>query len=215
MDDKFLINSWRECPINTYFELLHISEDKELDELTKNVKILSILSGLDEDTIWKQNINKTKLMFEKIAWIKDFSFNTKAKFNKLKLGGEKYVVEGDITKFTTAQYIDFQQFYAQKDNEKYFGNILATMIIPKGKEYADGYDVAELAEKLKEEIDIVTANEIVFFSVRKLVNLIAATQIFCKLTMKKLKKKLSKEDYQKLEMVMDEQLSTLINGLQL
>lgn len=210
---EFELKSWRDVSIDTYYDICDILKDESLTESEKNIQILSLATGIDPDTIYNLDIMTVKNALDKLAWLNDFELDKKIKFDKIKLAGEKYIVDADLTHFTTAQYIDFQTLWAKKDLRKYYGNILACFIIPKGHKYADDYDVNALATKLRQEIDILTANEIVFFYLQNLVNSILASQIYLALQIVKNRRKMTDQQYQALRTQWRQTLKDILAGL--
>lgn len=58
----------------------------------------------------------------------------------IKVNGREYYFDGILGKITTAQYIDFQNYQKNNDEQKSF----SVFIIPKGHKYNDGYDMEQV-----------------------------------------------------------------------
>ena len=58
----------------------------------------------------------------------------------IKVNGREYYFDGLLGKITTAQYIDFQNYQKNNDEQKVF----SVFIIPKGHKYNDGYDMEQV-----------------------------------------------------------------------
>ena len=58
----------------------------------------------------------------------------------IKVNGREYYFDGLLGKITTAQYIDFQNYQKNNDEQKSF----SVFIIPKGHKYNDGYDIEQV-----------------------------------------------------------------------
>ena len=58
----------------------------------------------------------------------------------IKVNGREYYFDGLLGKITTAQYIDFQTYQKNEDEQKTF----SVFIIPKGHKYNDGYDMEQV-----------------------------------------------------------------------
>ena len=58
----------------------------------------------------------------------------------IKVNGRSYYFDGLLGKITTAQYIDFQNYQKNNDEQKSF----SVFIIPKGHKYNDGYDMEQV-----------------------------------------------------------------------
>ena len=99
---------------------------------------------------------------------------------------------------TVAQYVDFQTYWLQRDNMKnIIGNLLAIFIIPKGKKYNEGYDINQVVNDIMNNIDIMTAEEILFFFLSSYLISIKITLNYLNLKMKMIK--IMKKDKEKVE----------------
>ena len=169
--------SWRDVTINKYYELKAALEEAEA-EYEKAVKRIAFVYDMSEDDVWNLDIATFRSYNAETSWMDKFDIDDKIKFKTIELDGVKYNVDTNLQKFTVAQYVDFQTFFPKMKTEpKYMGNVLACFLIPVGKKYADGYDIQKLVETINEHLDIMTANEIVFFflksyliSIRVMVN---------------------------------------------
>lgn len=165
MNIKMKINSWSECSVSDYFRLKSITENEDMEPADKEIAVLSVLSGLSEDELWSLCITDFKELQSKTLWTSSPVIRPldKIRFRNIEMNGEKYTVETDITKFTVAQYIDFQTFWHSKHEERHISSILACFIIPKGMKYAEGYDINKLKDDIMNCLDIQTAYEIMSF----------------------------------------------------
>lgn len=186
---KQKIDSWKTCSINDYYRILDVLEDNTLCEVEKNVALLAIVYGVEEETIWSLNISDLKgympaLLFMEQPFEYDQNFNK----TKLILNGTEYAINPNLQDFNVAQYFDFQSFYQKNDLRKHYGNLLACFIIPKGKKYNEGYDVLALADEFRDTISIVQANEILGFFMRSWQTSIKVSVWYSKHLLKKMKK---------------------------
>lgn len=155
--------SWRDVTINEYFDLVDMI-DEEQEDYSKEVKTIAFVYNMDEDEVWNLSVPEFHRLQAGKAWMGKFEINTNAVFKSIKIGDMKCEINVSLMDFTVAQYIDFQTFWPHRDEMgKYIGNILACFIIPKGMKYNEGYDIQKLAETIRENVDIMTANEIIFF----------------------------------------------------
>jgi hypothetical protein len=160
-------NSWRDVTINEYFDLVDRLEEVT-EEYEKEVVKISFVTGIPESDVWNLQLQEFRNYQSKLTWLNRFEISKDVKFSNITIDGEKYSVDTNLQNFTVSQYIDFQTFYPKrKDNPKVIGNILACFIVPKGKTYADGYDIQKLVSVLNEKLDILTANEIMFFFLKQ------------------------------------------------
>lgn len=157
--------SWRDVSINEYYDITDIIEDDSLEPYDKEVKLIAFINNMTDDEVWALNINEFRELQVKAMWLYEFDFRKNTNFKNIKINNEKYTIDINLQHFTVAQYIDFQTFWPKtKTNmREVIGNVLACFIIPKGHKYNDGYDITSVIEDIKDNIDIMTANEIMFF----------------------------------------------------
>lgn len=150
-----IIDNYRDLPIGMYLEICEIDRRTDIEELHKQVMILSLLSGRAEEDIYNLPIADYKELAIKTNFLlKPYEGEV--------LRAKTYVLEGwvlqpveDYRKITTAQYIDFQTF--AKDAEKNIVEILSVMLVPKGKKYNQDYDVVELQQILRRTLSVADA----------------------------------------------------------
>lgn len=160
--------SWRDVTIDEYFNLVDRLSDEGLTEYEREVILVSFVMGVTEDKVWDMTIGEFKANQLNTTFMKEFNVARDCNFKTISLAGEKYNVCTDLHNFTVAQYIDFQTFYAQrKDNAAILASLLACFIIPRGHGYAEGYDVNDLKLKIINDLDILTAEELLFFFLKR------------------------------------------------
>ena len=118
------------------------------------------------------------------------------------INGNEYEVFLTLKDMSVAQYIDFQTFY--KDQDKYFKELLACFLIPKGKKYGDGYDIQKVKDDIGNHLSIVDANSILFFFVLLYQSLTKAMLTYSIRQMKKARKKMNKEEQEKIDIAIAE-----------
>lgn len=182
--------SWRDVTIDEYFNLVDRLSDEGLTEYEREVILVSFVTGLSEDKVWDMTIGEFKANQLNTAFMKEFNVARDCNFKTIQLAGEKYDVCTDLHNFTVAQYIDFQTFYAQrKDNANILASLLACFIIPHGHGYADGYDVNDLKMKIINGLDILTAEELLFFFLKRYLLSMRATANYFNWAIRRLKRK--------------------------
>lgn len=194
--------SWRDVTINEYFDFRDKLESASSDYEKEIIKI-AFVNGFNEDDVWNMTISDVKRYQQNTYWLNDFEISKDVKFKSIKIEDEVYKINSDMQNFSVAQYIDFQNFFPKRTQKtNYIGNILACFIIPKGKKYGEGYDIAQLVNKINDNVDILTSNEIIFFFLKQYLFSIKVMLIFFKYQMKILKligKKKHKEKIKKIE----------------
>ena len=182
--------SWRDVTIYEYFNLVDRLSDEGLTEYEREVILVSFVMGVAEDKVWDMTIGEFKANQLNTTFMKEFNVERDCNFKTISIDGEKYDVCTDLHNFTVAQYIDFQTFYAQrKDNANILASLLACFIIPRGHSYAEGYDVNDLKMKIINGLDILTAEELLFFFLKRYLLLMRATANYFNWAIRRLKRK--------------------------
>lgn len=210
--------SWRDVTINEFFKLKNNLSEFE-NEYEKEIYLISFVNNIPEEEVYNISISKLNELKDSLKFLEKFELSKDVKFSKLTINNSKYKIETDLQKFTVAQYIDFQTFFPKKNSkENYIGNILSCFIIPKGHKYNDGYDIAELINEINNTVDILTANEIIFFFLKKFLISIKVLERYLNYQMKIMKKVSSKKNKATLEKIMkqwEEIQKNTLNGLPL
>lgn len=200
------VKGWQDCSIDLFYKLDKIisNQDPSVTLMDKNVQLISTIFDIPAEDVYKMDINEYNKYITQMQWVKDVALNKNFKPSTIIIDGIKYEVT-PIKKLTIAQYIDFQTFWQFKDLEKYIGNILSSFIVPKGKKYAEGYDPAELAVTLRNSLDILTAQNLIFFFLKKYLRSIQDSFSYLKKQMK------SQEEKQQIQ----EAFKMVLDGLRL
>ena len=210
--DKLLYSSWNTLPIGKYLEIKDILEDKENED--RDISILSVLTGLDVDTIMDMSIFDVEYLSKQASFIYTPIPKRMAGIRHFVIDGEKYDVCYDFSRITTAQYIDFNSFIS--DTRKYYANILTTFIIPHGKKYCEGYEATELANMFLEKLDVQTAeNAYFFFASCSLSSMKVIQTLFIHRLKRMMRKEKDREKVEKIESLIKsfQQQKRLLTGL--
>lgn len=171
-----MIDSYRELPIGKYLEICEIARDENVDPLTEQVKIISILTDESEDDILRLPIAEYKDMSRRLTFLSK-AYDGETRIAKsYRIGGMELIPEKDLSKITTAQFIDFQTF--SKEGERYYVEVLSTLMIPKGKKYNDGYDIADVHKAIRENLSVADVLSLSAFFLEKWLRSIKDSAIF-------------------------------------
>lgn len=150
-----IIDNYRDLPIGMYLDICEIDRREDIEELHKQVSIISLLTGISEEEIYDLPIEEYKVLAAKTQYLRH-------PYDGEVLTAKTYAIDGmllqpveDFRKVTTAQYIDFQTF--AKDAEKNIVEIISTMLIPKGKKYNQDYDIIKLQDSLRKHLSVADA----------------------------------------------------------
>ena len=197
-----MIKSWNECGIEKFYQIDDVIKDASLSTMVKNIKIISLILDIPEDKIYSMSMDKYNKCISDIQWVNNFNFNKKYKPSKLNINGEEYKIITNTKNIAIGQYIDFQTFWMKKDIRKYIGNLLACFILPKDKKYGEDYDPSELAIIIRDNLDIVTAYNLLFFSLKKYLDSTLSSFFFLRRMVK------TKEEKQEITKM----IQTLLSG---
>lgn len=163
MEDIKIIQSYRELPIGDYQDILALCKDESLEELDRQVKILSILTKVDEDTLLNLPIQDFKVLTSRMGFLeKDLPTKVTRLEKSYKIGNFELVPVTDMRKVITAQYIDFQSFH-QAGFEDHFVEILSCLLIPKGMKYNQDYDIIEVQDAIRKDLNVHDAASLYAF----------------------------------------------------
>ena len=125
----------------------------------------------------------------------------------IKVNGREYYFDGLLGKITTAQYIDFQNYQKNNDEQKVF----SVFIIPKDHKYNDGYDMEQVFNDIL-DIPVPVLFSASFFFSRQFELFI---RIFRRYSIKQMKKLgLPKEAMENLEKVVNLSTTMMLTPLE-
>lgn len=216
--DRHPRKCWRDVSINDYFDLcerLEETERLENQDYLRAVIRVAFANDMLEEEVWDLSIMQFRNLQVDALWMDEFRIGENVKFKTIKLDGTVYTVDTNLQNFTVAQYIDFQTFYKKyKTDRRVMGNILACFIVPKGKQYADGYDIQSVVRVINEHLDIMTANEIMFFFLKSFLISIRVTANYFNWTMNRMKRRTrDKGRIAQLETEWEEMKRNILDGL--
>lgn len=182
-----IVNNYRDLTMGKYFDILEVSRDNNLDELEKQVQIISLLSGKTTDEILDLPIGEYRDAVRQMAFLEHPSPDDKIRIarNYFK-GGMELIPTTDFRKITTAQYIDFQNL--TKLGEDKVVEVVSCFLVPKGCKYGKGYDIADVQKAIREEMTVAEVLALSAFFLRKFALLIHSSLSSCKVELKKLPK---------------------------
>ena len=207
-DNMKIIDNYRDLPIGMYLDICEIDRREDLEEINKQVLIIAILTGMEEEDIYNLPIEEYKILAAKTNYLR-------TPYDGEILTAKTYAIDGmllqpveDFRKITTAQYIDFQTF--AKDAEKNIVEIISTMLVPKGKKYNQDYDIVKLQESLRRHLSVADALSLFAFFFVQHHQLIKDSLIFCREEAMKIP---DKEKRMKTLREIQKQEDLLINGV--
>ena len=147
-----IIDSYNKLTLGKYEEIQEIAKDESLEELDKQVQIISILTGMAEDEILHLPISEYKELVAKSAFLDPENIKYHPVAKKYILGEYELIPVRDYRKLETGQYIDFQTYAPDLDN--HLVEFLSVILVPKGHRYNEGYDIVDVQKVIREEMSV-------------------------------------------------------------
>ena len=147
-----IINSYNKLTLGKYMEIQEVSRNESLEDIDKQVQILSILTGVAEEEILHLPIQDYKELVVKSGFLDPENINYHPVAKKYILGKFELIPCRDFRKIETCQYIDFQTY--APDLDKYLVEFLSVILVPKGHRYNEGYDILEVQKAIREEMSV-------------------------------------------------------------
>lgn len=139
-----MIDNYGALTLGRYMKVNAILQG-EGDELDKQVQIIAILADMTADDILLLPIGDYARMAAQTAFLREHCKPTE-------IGDGWHLDElrpvTDFRRINTAQYIDFQTF--AKGFPASLPQLLSVFLVPEGKAYNDGYDVAEVQHRVED-----------------------------------------------------------------
>lgn len=200
---KLKYNKWGDISIKKFDEinniLSHINNVNEDEALEININLLSILCDVSVEEIEDLPLTEFSKLVKQTEFLKEMP-KVDIKDNYV-INGKKYVLCANVSKMTTAQYIDYQTLV--KNADKNVKELLSVFLIPKGKKYGE-YDLEEVMNDIYNYFPIADARAVSFFFTLVLQSLTKATLISLeRRTKKELKKTKTKEEKEKIEILLE------------
>lgn len=127
--------------------LLEIQALKDIDasDAVKEMMIVSILSGIDPDTLKAMPAQEYDALRGKAAFLQETPPDDVGMYDTVTINGTEYTVCHGMESVTTGQYIDWLTY---TQGSKQLTDLYSVMCIPKGHKYGDGYSL----DKVKEDM---------------------------------------------------------------
>ena len=164
-----MVTSYKEMTLQMYEHLSKIAES-DTDDIEKQIQMVSVLTGKTTKEVEDLPISVYHDLAKKTVFLMREPEIEQIKSNTVKINERVYVITNDVTKITTAQYIDFQEYMKQGKN---LANVLSTLLVPKGEKYGDA-DFLEVKKDI-ERLPICTALGLNAFFLQRFAKLIANT----------------------------------------
>lgn len=188
----------------TYRQLLDIREAANIED--ENERVYAIMEAVFGEDVLDLPLKDFNEKCKELQFLqKEIPNDLHVK--DIKVNGREYYFDGLLGKITTAQYIDFQNYQKNNDEQKSF----SVFIIPKGHKYNDGYDMEQVFNDIL-DIPVPVLFSASFFFSRQFELFI---RIFRRYSIKQMKKLgLPKEAMENLEKVVNLSTTMMLTPLE-
>lgn len=164
-----MIDNYNNLPIGMYLKIRKAVEG-DGEDIDKQVKVVAFLSGKTEDEVLHLPISEYSALARKADFLAGEEIDTPVR-KEYNVAGWTLIPTTDYRKMETGQYIDFQAFLPDLDT--YLVEFLSTMLVPKGKRYCEGYDVADVQKAIRDHMTMGDAIPLTAFFFKSLETSIA------------------------------------------
>lgn len=200
---------WENITIEKYYKIKDILDDETDDDITKNVKLVAVITNKDEQEVWDMDMAEAGNYISKLQFLNKFELPKNPNM-KIKLPSYDLVVIKDLTKINVAQYVDFQNFVKMPLRES-MEKILSIFLIPEGCSYNTGYDILDLQKEIRENMSFRVGEGLLSFFIEKYGKSLIHSLVYCRRQVKKTKDKEMMENLEKTEKEIQQKLDSLIH----
>lgn len=178
---ELLVDSWETMPLGIFQEINKIGANENIDEDTKALMVVALLSNKTLDDIEKLSLSEATKLVAQTSFLYTPIPKIKTRKN-LNLNGKKYRIMGKKEEMTAAQFINFQAIY--KDINNMLPEFMSIFIIPEGYNYGDDYDMDEVIDDIRNHLSVVEALSLADFFIAVYRRLWNRTLLFLEVKMK-------------------------------
>ena len=200
---------WENITIEKYYNIKDILDDETDDDITKNVKLVAVITGKDEDEVWNMDMAEAGEYISQLQFLNKFELPKNPNM-KIKLPNYDLVVIKDLSKINVAQYVDFQNFVKMPMKEG-MEKILSIFLIPEGCKYNDGYDIIDVQKEIRENLSFRVAEGLLSFFIEKYGELLIHSLVYCRRQIRKTKNPEMMEKFKKTEKEVQQKLDSLMH----
>ena len=187
--------SWASITIEQFPLIYDIIKDKDIEPIDKEVRLISILTGLDVATIENIELGQLRDLIKKVRFIFKLEFPTPVEWFKHK--GYKWHVNYDITKISSADFISLTKLSATEDDViMNMAEITAIFVKPYKRKWFSyvpvEMDYKERLELIK-TINVGVIYPVCVFFCKVLTNLLPVIQVYLEDQKIKIMRKIAKE----------------------
>lgn len=189
-----IIDSYDKLPLGVYLDIVALCEDPDIEEDDRQMSIIALLTGEDEDTLLKLPILDFRRLAEKARFLEEQVPRPAAVPKVIRLGGIDLIPTTKVTKITTAQFVDYQTF--AKEGHKRLVEQLSCFLIPAGCEYNEGYDIEDVQTAIRDNLTVTQAQGLAAFFFSRWTRLVGSSLIYSALMVRRIRPKAKRREMQ-------------------
>lgn len=139
-----MTKGWNEMTI-AQCELVEAIGKEDSTELDKDVRVLSILTGIEEDKIWDMDITEVAALRNEMDWV--YTPCEPVDFQGVDYQ-QRFKPNFGLERMSYRQYADLNSAMVMNDRAA----VLAACLVPVDGEYGVGYDMEDFTEWLRENV---------------------------------------------------------------
>lgn len=187
--------SWESITIEQFPLIYDIIKDKDIEPIDKEVRLISILTGLDVATIEEIELGQLRELIKKVRFIFKMEFPQPVEW--FKHAGYKWHVTYDITKISSADFISLTKLSTTEDDVMMNMAEITSIFVRPYKRKWFSYVPVEMDYKdrleLIKTINVGVIYPVCVFFCKVLTNLLPVIQVYLEEEKIKILRKIQKE----------------------
>lgn len=189
-----MIDNYTNLPLGLYLDIDAVLQS-DAEDIDKQVRIIALLDGTTPEAVLALPLKEYSAKAAATEFLRHDCPPISAP-SRVISGDLVLIPTKDFTNITTAQYVDFQTF--SKGGTAKLPELIAVLLVPEGRNYNDGYDVAEVVRVVR-DLPLPVALGLSAFFFGQLVQSIQASLTSLELAAKSLPKRRRAELERKAE----------------
>ena len=189
-----MIDNYTNLPLGLYLDIDAVLQS-DAEDIDKQVRIIALLDGTTPEAVLALPLKEYSAKAAATEFLRHDCPPISAP-SRVISGDLVLMPTKDFTNITTAQYVDFQTF--SKGGTAKLPELIAVLLVPEGRNYNDGYDVAQVVRVVR-DLPLPVALGLSAFFFGQLVQSIQASLTSLELAAKSLPKRRRAELERKAE----------------
>ena len=169
-----MITNYEEMPLGVYTKILSILEDEKRDDLSTQVALVAVLTGMTEQEVLLLPVPDFSDLAHQLGFLETPPAEKVMEEapKTIELNGKIYEVHADPTALNTAQFLAYQT--AIKEGRDGWPALVSILLVPEGKAYGHtgtgdplAYDADAVTKEVAEYMPVTIANALANFFWRR------------------------------------------------